>query len=215
MRRTVQVAVLAVAVLAAASVVLFAAPGGGVGGRPGDPAVAGAEPVPGQQAGAADAAAAEQASGQVPPTSVTREIVRTAQLAVEVTDPAGAARQVRTAAAGAGATVVEEQTDSTGGWIVLRMPVANLDRLVERIAAVGNVLSRGSRAEDVTEQVVDLDARVESQQASVARVRALLAEASSVGDVVAVESELARREAELDSLTARLTACATRSRSRR
>jgi hypothetical protein len=37
-------------------------------------------------------------------------------------------------------------------------------------------------------------------------VRALLAEADSIGDVVAIESELARREAELDSLTARLKA---------
>ena len=43
-----------------------------------------------------------------------------------------------------------------------------------------------------------------SQQASVARVRALLAQATSIGDVVAIESELARREADLDSLTNRL-----------
>jgi hypothetical protein len=59
---------------------------------------------------------------------------------------------------------------------------------------------------DATEEVVDLDARVASQTASVTRVRGLLAEARSIGDVVAVESELARREAELDSLTRRLAA---------
>ena len=39
-----------------------------------------------------------------------------------------------------------------------------------------------------------------------ARVRALLAQATSIGDVVAIESELARREADLDSLTNRLAA---------
>ena len=48
------------------------------------------------------------------------------------------------------------------------------------------------------------DARVASQRASVDRVRALLSEARSIGDVVAIESELTRREADLDSLTGRL-----------
>ena len=42
------------------------------------------------------------------------------------------------------------------------------------------------------------------QQASVTRVRALLAQATSIGDIVSVESELARREADLDSLQRRL-----------
>ena len=53
---------------------------------------------------------------------------------------------------------------------------------------------------------MDFEARVASQQASVARVRALLVQATSIGDVVAIESELARREADLDSLTNRLAA---------
>jgi len=38
----------------------------------------------------------------------------------------------------------------------------------------------------------------------VARVRALLAQATSIGDIVSVEAELARREADLDSLQRRL-----------
>jgi hypothetical protein len=66
------------------------------------------------------------------------------------------------------------------------------------------VLGRSARAQDATDQVVDLDSRVATQQASVTRVRALLAQATSIGDVVAVESELARREADLDSLQRRL-----------
>jgi Domain of unknown function (DUF4349) len=89
---------------------------------------------------------------------------------------------------------------------VLRVPADALDRLIDDIAAVGRVVGRSSQVLDATEEVVDLDARVTSQQASVARVRALLAEAHSIGDVVAIESELARREADLDSLTSRLDA---------
>jgi hypothetical protein len=45
---------------------------------------------------------------------------------------------------------------------------------------------------------------VKSQRASVERIRTLLGRASDIGDVVRLESELSRREADLDSLEARL-----------
>jgi hypothetical protein len=141
---------------------------------------------------------------QVPVGGVQRALVRTAQLTVEVGDPAGTMRQVRTAAAAAGGFVTDEQTSDTGSWVTLRVPADALDRLVEDIAASGRVTGRSTQVFDATEESIDLDARVASQQASVARVRALLAQAESIGDVVAIESELSRREADLDSLTRRL-----------
>ena len=100
--------------------------------------------------------------------------------------------------------MTQEQSGPSGGYVVLRVPADVLDRTVDDVARLGEVRDRSVSVVDATEEVVDLDARVASQQASVARVRALLAEAISIGDVVAIESELARREAELDSLTGRL-----------
>ena len=152
---------------------------------------------------------ARSAAGPAPapgalPDPIGRDVVRTAQLTLQVPDPTAAARGVRTAVATAGGVVAEEQVDGTGAWLVVRVPAAGLDRLVDDLAATGVVLGRSARAEDATEQVVDLDSRVATQQASVTRVRALLAQATSIGDVVAVESELARREADLDSLQRRL-----------
>jgi Domain of unknown function (DUF4349) len=137
---------------------------------------------------------------------VGRDVVRTAQLTLQVADPTAAGRGVRSAIAATGGFVAEEQADTTGTWLVVRVPAAGLDRLVDDLAATGTVLSRSGRVEDATEQVVDLDSRVSTQRASVTRVRALLAQATSIGDVVAVESELARREADLDSLERRLAA---------
>jgi hypothetical protein len=142
----------------------------------------------------------------LPIGTVQRELVRTAQVSVEVPDPAASARRVRSAAAGVSGFVTEEQSSETGSMLVLRVPADSLDRLIDDIAAVGRVVGRSTQVLDATEEVVDLDARVASQQAGVARVRALLAEAVSIGDVVAIESELARREADLDSLTSRLEA---------
>lgn len=142
----------------------------------------------------------------VPIGGVQRSLVRSAELTVEVADPAAGVRDVRAAAVAAGGFVAQEQSGEDIGWMVLRVPADALDRLVEQVSTFGTVTDRSTAVVDATEEVVDLDARVASQQASVARVRALLAEATSIGDVVAIESELSRREADLDSLTARLTA---------
>jgi hypothetical protein len=143
--------------------------------------------------------------GPVPGTA-GRDLVRTAQLTLEVADPAAATRTVRTVVAAAGGVVAEEQLDPSGSWLSVRVPVAGLDRLVDDLAATGTVLARSARTEDATAQIVDLDGRLATQQASVTRVRALLAQATAIGEVVTVEAELARREADLESLQRRLAA---------
>ncbi len=227
-RRTAVAVVLGMALLGVLAATL--ATGGGATGPTGGAATAGrageagsgaealsepvvpAAPVPpgGDPGGEVDpdpGRAADTGPGAVPlPDAVGRDVVRTAQLTLEVADPAAVARSVRTAAAAAGGLVAQEQADPTGSWLVLRVPSAGLDRLVDDLAALGTVLTRSAHTEDATAQVVDLDGRVASQRASVTRVRALLAQATSIGDVVAVESELARREADLESLERRLAA---------
>ncbi|MCW2640850.1 MAG: hypothetical protein JWP76_3156 [Dactylosporangium sp.] len=63
--------------------------------------------------------------------------------------------------------------------------------------------SRQLSTQDVTDQVTDLDARIATGQASVDRVRELLAKAQNIGEIVSLESELSRREADLESLKSR------------
>ena len=170
---------------------------------------AAAAPAPrssiGPQTGDAGGSVPQQIPGS-PVGAGQRQLVRSAQLTVDVDESAAATRQVRTTAIAAGGLVVEEQTGERGAWLVLKVPADTLDRVIDDIAAIGHVTARTSQVTDHTDETVDLDARVASQQASVARVRALLAQATSIGDVVAIESELGRREADLDSLTNRLAA---------
>lgn len=158
-----------------------------------------------------DAASAVPEGGTAPSTgvavgSVARSLVRTAQLTVEADDPADTTRRVRTAALGTGGILTEEHTSDGGSRVLLRVPADALDRLMDDIGGLAHVVGRSVQVVDATEEAVDLDARVASQRVSVERVRALLAQATSIGDVVSVESELTRREADLDSLTGRLAA---------
>jgi hypothetical protein len=155
---------------------------------------------------AAAPAPAQVDPGSVPIGGVTRSLVRTAQLSVEADDPVAATRRVRAAVAGAAGTVSQESSTDSGAQLTIRVPADRLDQLIDSIAGLGHVTHRTAQVVDATEDVVDLGARVASQRASVDRVRALLSQARSIGDVVAVESELTRREADLDSLTGRLAA---------
>jgi hypothetical protein len=192
----------------AAPAIGVAAPGFGESGSAGsaDRAALPQAPVP-EPAPGDDASSGRTAPGDgTVPGAIGRDVVRTAQLTLQVPDPTAATRSVRAAVAAAGGAIAEEQVDTTGAWLVVRVPAAGLDRLVDDLAATGTVLARSGRTEDATEQLVDLDSRVATQQASVTRVRALLAQATSIGDIVSVESELARREADLESLQRRLAA---------
>jgi hypothetical protein len=55
----------------------------------------------------------------------------------------------------------------------------------------------------VTDEVVDVDSRIASQRRSIDRIRVLLDQAVNIDDIVRIESELADREAEMDSLLQR------------
>ena len=138
------------------------------------------------------------------PVDVERSLVKTAQVSVEVKDVEPVSHQIRATATGLGGFVSEERTGTDDSTLVLRVPADSLDRLVDAIAPLGRITSRYAQVVDATDQVVDLDARVASQKASVDRVRALLSEAKSIGDVVNIESQLTQRQSDLDSLTRRL-----------
>ena len=56
---------------------------------------------------------------------------------------------------------------------------------------------------------MDTESRLKTMRASVARVRALMSRANDIGQVVALEGELSRREADLESLESQLGALKT------
>jgi len=97
------------------------------------------------------------------------------------------------------------ETDQTGealrSRMVLRVPSEDFDDVMSDLADLGQLASRTSSAEDVTTQLIDVDAQIKVQEASVQRVRQLLTRAQSIRDIMAIESELANRQAQLDSLS--------------
>jgi hypothetical protein len=98
----------------------------------------------------------------------------------------------------------ETTTDADGGIersrLVVRVPAADFYQTVEQLERVAELESSTKSSEDVTTQVIDTEVRIRAQERSLRRIELLLARAQSIRDIVNIESELTRRQAELDSL---------------
>ncbi|MDL9980031.1 DUF4349 domain-containing protein [Microbacterium candidum] len=88
---------------------------------------------------------------------------------------------------------------ASGAWITVRVPADKLDDLVTSLAGLGQVEASTIDRQDVTDQTIDLQARVAASEASVARLTELMGKAGSVADLLAAESALADRQATLES----------------
>lgn len=129
---------------------------------------------------------------------LTSSIIRTASLTVQVKDVPKALDEARTTAETAGGYVGNETTTRDGKGrertrVVLRVPVDQYDDVLADLQGAGKLLDRTAKAEDVTDQVVDVESRIKSQRASVARVRELMDQATRLSDVVELEGELSTR----------------------
>lgn len=84
------------------------------------------------------------------------------------------------------------------------VPASTLERTLDSISKIGVETSRNISSEDVTDQVVDMEAELANRKILRERLRALLSKAKDVKDVLAVEAELTRIQTEIDSIEGRL-----------
>ncbi|WP_262062529.1 DUF4349 domain-containing protein [Streptomyces sp. STR69] len=141
------------------------------------------------------------------PKLTASSIIRTASLSVRVKDVPKALDEARTTTENAGGFVGNETTTRDGQGhertrVVLRVPTDKYDEVLADLEGAGKLLDRTAKAQDVTDQVVDVESRITSQRASVARVRELMDRATKLSDVVELEGELSTRESDLEALLA-------------
>lgn len=138
-----------------------------------------------------------------------RSVVTTGTMTLTVADPADAARDATRIVEAAGGRVdarSEQAPDGRGdgrAQLALRIPAEAVTSTLEELRALGRADSVTIAATDVTVERQDVEARVTALRASLGRLAALLAEAADIGDLLAIESEIANRQAELESLEAR------------
>ena len=134
-----------------------------------------------------------------------RKVIRSATLRVDVEQPEQAVAEVARLVSESGGFVESSSvTGDAGAFLQARVPASKLDATMDAVAALGDEQSRSISAFDVTDQYADLGARLGTSLALRGRLQALLEKATSVKDVLSIEKELTRLQADIEVMQAEL-----------
>jgi hypothetical protein len=89
------------------------------------------------------------------------------------------------------------------GTVGIRVPSGKTSGVLKAIRGLGRVESENSNAEDITDDYVDMEARLKNAQASEARLKEMYQRAGTVKDVLAVEKELTRVRGDIEAFMAK------------
>ena len=185
---------------------------GGAVAAQGQKDTAGSALAPGAPPAAAGAGGAPAVGPKTQPTlapaDVQRSIVYDGTITVRVKDVDVAAASAEALANGSSGYVGgdDRNIDASKSFatLTLRVPASRFDTTMTALAALGKSQSRHISTQDVTGQVVDVQSRLKTQQASVDRIRSLIADTKSISQIVTLEDELTQRESDLESMEAQL-----------
>lgn len=186
----------------------------GVAGQAASGQVRAPAPV-GPMAGAATPGgdAAEQRSSTGTTTArlaPASDIIYTAQLTVRAGSVSSAAAKSAQITEDAGGYVSNETisadpdhpSEATAS-VQLKIPVAAYQATLGQLeGGLGTQLSLQQQAQDVTQQVADVNSQVTSDEAAISQLRALLSHAGSVSDLLSVQNQINSEESSLEAMQA-------------
>jgi hypothetical protein len=154
-------------------------------------------------------ASQSQASQQV---AVERKIIRDAEINLEVASPAEGQRKLSSIAEAHGGFVVTSESrlqdnaaqPSEIVTVQLRVPASHFDAALTEIRAIGTrIRAEKQTGKDVTEEFIDLDARLRTQRALEAQFLEIMKRATRVSEALEVQSQLAGVRTEIERVEGR------------
>ncbi|HNS02394.1 MAG TPA: DUF4349 domain-containing protein [Anaerolineae bacterium] len=144
-----------------------------------------------------------------------RKMIYTADIGIQVKDPATAMQQVEDLAVGAGGYTSQSQLyqysgDLMRGMVVIRVPAESYGDTLARIRALGSrVLNESSNASDVTAEYTDLEAQLRNLEAAERELQVMLTEVrekpnAKPGDILEVYNALTQKRGEIEQVKGRL-----------
>jgi hypothetical protein len=156
------------------------------------------------------------ATGQQSPITVVpdRKVIRNAELTLELESPVGAQRSLASIAESHGGFVVtsESRQDERGRGsrglqivsVEMRVPSAQFDSVINAVRGVGGrVRQEKLTGRDVTEEFIDLEARLRAQRALETQILEIMKRAQRVSDALEVNAQLAQVRGEIERLEGR------------
>jgi uncharacterized protein DUF4349 len=191
----------------------------GAVGAPVEASPAHAPAAKGIASSAADASSGNGGNGQAASAArlspAGQQLIYTAQLTVRASDVSAAVSRATAIAADSGGYIASENAssnpdhpDQSTATIEVKIPVTAYAVTLGELSgnALGTRLSLQQQAQDVTQQVADVNSRVASDEAAISQLRALLSHAGSVGDLLDVQNQINSQESDLEALQAQQSA---------
>ena len=161
-----------------------------------------------EEAGVAGPPGSDGGSGslRLSPLAQNRVIVHTARMSLIVDDVAGTVDRIAGIAASLGGWLVSsDRVSRHTGAVAIRVPAASLDEAFDRIEATArDVVSQAVTSEDVTDQYVDTQSRLNSLRATEERLLGFLEQTQNVEEALKVQNELASIQLQKEEMQGRL-----------
>jgi len=208
------------ALLIAAPLLLVAACSGapsatsaqGRGGEVGAPAPAAVDSVSGISGNAASAP-----DKGIPTVVVSgdRNLILTAKIDMRSKDPWATSDRAQAIASGLGGDVLNLSqsgtADSRSASLTIRVPSSRFGDALQALKSLdGEIQTSGVSAQDVTDQFVDLQARLTAKQAEEQRYIAILNRANTIDEILKVDASLGNVRTQIEQLTAQINSIKNR-----
>ncbi len=140
-------------------------------------------------------------------TTANRDVVRRAELTVRVPNVEAAEREANRLVKNWGgyvesATSTDLASDHPSLTMALRVPVRQFDLSIAAMEALGVRLSKTVSSEDVTGQLVDLDARLKTLRAHEDTLRGLLRATRDLNSTISLQDKLTEVRSTIESMAA-------------
>jgi hypothetical protein len=154
----------------------------------------------------------DAATAQAANTSIDRKIIRNAEMTIETESPTDGQQRITAIAESLGGFVVtsEYKQDSGQGkpnqsvMVVARVPSSQFNSALEQIRGIGGkVVQSKTAGQDVSEEYLDLEARIRAKKALEAQFLEIMKQAKKVSDALDVQNELANVRTEIERLEGR------------
>ncbi|MEO6710714.1 MAG: DUF4349 domain-containing protein [Planctomycetota bacterium] len=127
-------------------------------------------------------------------------MIYSASLRLVVVSAPETMKSIQTLAEKAGGHLQESDARS----ITIRVPAAAFDATIAQIADLGEVVDRSIKASDITEQMLDLNIRLDNARRTRERLLEHLAKSQKIEDTLKIEQELSRVSGDIEQMEGRL-----------
>jgi hypothetical protein len=140
---------------------------------------------------------------------VERKLIRTGDLSVEVKDVLETKKSVEEICKALKAYSSSESQSNMDDRIQLyqtiRVPAEHFDELIAQFEKLAvRIENKSINTQDVTEEFIDVEARLATKKSLEERYREILEQAKSVADIVSIESQIASVRADIESMQGRM-----------